>query len=332
IFANKFRGLANEEITITDKNMMQASAYNEYALGAGYTFGNLTVGTRVKILHGICDFRTTETNFNLKFNEDGNLGEALIDYSALSTGTQLFRQKSVGNVMSTIFSTKNWGMALDLGAKYQWNFLEVTASILDIGKGIHWKNDVISITPKSNNPIIVDNSDFGHIVFDNWDSLRSAFSGSLDSIQANDSTRGNDYWTSIPTKLNLGATVHIGKMCRAGILFHGEWDKSISFFDKSGKPADKTLFRHNTSLVFGVNLANWIELMASMAVVKDGNKADWFNPGLGINLSLGKFLQFYALANYVSSFKYKDIKSANLQIGLNLMFGKGLAKVVNDVE
>ena len=176
----------------------------------------------------------------------------------------------------------------------------------------------------------MDNSDFGHIVIDNWDSLRSAFSGAIDSIPLNDSTPGSDYWTSVPTKLNLGATVTLGKMFRAGLLFHGEWDKNISFFDKSGKAYDKTYFRSSTSLVFGVNLSNWVELMASMSVVKNGNKADWFNPGVGLNFSMGKLLQMYTLVNYVSSLNAKEIKSVNFQVGFNMMFGSGhVAKVIN---
>lgn len=330
IFANRFDGLAGKEITISDNNLMYATAYNEFAIGGGYSIGDLTVGARAKILNGICDFRTNNTDFTLNFNEDGDLTKALIDYTFTATGTSVFNQETVGDILRAAFSGKSWGLTLDLGAKYKWNMFEFSASILDIGKGIHWKHDIIHATPHENTPINFDHTDFGHIVVDNIDSLRNAFSVAIDSIQLNDTNAGSDYWTSVPTKLNLGATVTLGKMCRAGLLFHGEWDKNISFFDKSGKAFDKTLFRSTTSLVFGVNLANWVELMASMAVVKNGNKADWFNPGLGVNFSLGKLLQMYALVNYVSSLKVKDIKSVNLQFGINMMFGKGLAKVINN--
>ena len=331
LFADKFNGYESQRITISDANLMQTTAYNEYAFGAGYTLGNLTVGARAKILNGICDFRTTQTDFSFQFDENSQLNEVLIKYHALSSGYQIFRKSTFGEALKAVFTGNNWGMTLDLGARYKWEFLEVSASILDIGKGIHWKNDVVSIAPHENTAITVDNYDFGHIPIDNWDTLQSVFQGTLDSIQTNDSTMGGDYWTAIPTKINLGATVNIGKMCRAGIMFHGEWDKNLSFFDKSGNPVDKTLFRHNTSLVFGVNLANWVEVMASLGVVKDGNKVDWFNPGLGVNFSIAKRLQIYALANYVSSLKYTEIKSANIQFGINLMFGGGfLANAINN--
>ena len=331
LFADKFNGYESQTVTISDANLMQTTAYNEYAFGGGYTLGNLTLGARAKILHGICDFRTTQTDFSFTFDENSQLNEVLIKYYALSSGYQIFRKNTFGDAMKAIFTGNNWGMSFDFGARYKWEFLEFSASILDIGKGIHWKNDVVSISPHENTAITVEDYDFGHIAIDNWDTLQSVFQGTLDSIQTNDSIHGGDYWSPIPTKINLGATVNLGKMFRAGIMFHGEWDKDISFFDKSGNPVDKTLFRHNTSLVFGVNLANWVEVMASLGVVKDGNKVDWFNPGVGVNFSLAKRLQIYVLANYVSSLKYTEIKSANIQFGLNLMFGGGLlANAINN--
>ncbi len=333
IFANKFEGLADKQITISEPNLFSATAYNEYALGAGYSFGELTVGARLKLLNGICDFRTTQTNFDLTFNSENQLTNALIRYNAMSAGSQIFKKNSFCEVMEAIFSSKNWGMNIDIGATYKWRMLEFSASILDLGKGIHWKNDVVSITPHENTAIIVENYDFGHIAIDNWDTLRSVFRGTLDSIQINDSTSGGDYWSPTPTRLNLGATVQLGKMFRAGILFHGQWDKDISFFDRSGNVKEKTMFRHTTTLVGGVNLANWVELMASLSVVKNGSRADWFNPGVGVNFSFGKIIQLYALVNYVSSLNYKAMKSANVQIGFNLMFGKGLtAKATGNDE
>ena len=332
LFADELKGHESQRVTVSEPNLLQTTAYNEYALGGGYTLGNLTVGARVKFLNGICDFRTTQTDFSMQFDENSQLSEVLIKYYALSSGYQLFRKHtSVGDALKAVFTGKNMGMAFDLGAKFKWNFLEVSASVLDIGKGIHWKNDVVQIYPHENTAITVDNYDFGHIAIDNWDTLQSVFQGTLDSIQTNDSTMGGDYWSPIPTKINLGATVTLGKMCRAGLLFHGEWDKDISCFDKSGNPIDKTMFRHATSLVFGLNLANWVEVMASLGVVKDGNNVDWFNPGLGVNFSFSKCIQFYALANYVSSLRYTEAKSANIQFGINLMFGGGfLAKAVNN--
>ena len=331
VFANRFDGLAGKVITISDQNLMQTTAYNELAFGGGYSISDFTVGARAKLINGICDLRTTQTNFRLKFNDDNELCEALIDYSLVKSGTQIFRQKNFGDVMSTMFSGKNWGFSFDIGAKYKWNMIEVSASLLDIGKGIHWRKEDIEITPHSNLPIIINNANFGHLVMDNWDSLMHSFSIALDSIQINDSAVGEEYWSPIPTKLNLGATVTFGNIYRAGVLFHGEWDKNISFFDRTGNPVDKTMFRHTTSLFFGANLANWVELMASLSVVKSGKKADWFNPGLGANFSIAKRLQIYALINYVSHIKYKEIKGVNLQFGFNLMFGNRiLAKLVNN--
>ncbi len=330
LLANKFEGMAGKEYSVVESNIVQATAYNTFAFGGGYSIGDLTVGARLKLHNGICDFRSDDTRFDLSFDENGKLTTAIIAYDFTATGSQIFRQKTFGDVAKSIFSGKNWGYTLDIGAKYNWNMFEFSASILDLGKGIHWKNDIIKLTPHDRTYVSFEETDLGHVVVDNWDSIGKSIDAILDTLQTSDSAAGQPYWTSIPTKINFGAMAKIGSMFRAGVLFHGEFDKSISCFDKSGNPTEKTLFRNSTSLVFAANLYNWLEVMATFAVVKDGNKTDWFNPGLGLNFSFGKFFQIYALANYVSSLRRSDIKSTNFQIGLNLMFGSGPAKVINN--
>lgn len=330
VFRNGFAGTANSTQTIVSDNIVQATAYNEFAFGGGYSFGDFTVGARLKLLNGICDFRSNDTRLDITYDESGKMSQAIVDYNITATGTQLFRQKGMGDAVSALFSGKNWGYALDLGATYRWKMFEFSAALLDLGKGIHWKNDILTLTPDNPARITFDNHDFSHIEVENLDSIRRIFDIIVDSIEHCDSTSGTGYWTSIPTRLNLGATVQLGKMFRAGVLFHGQWDKDINFFDRSGNAKEKNMFRHTTTLVGAVNLANWVELMASLSVVKNGSRADWFNPGVGVNFSFGKIIQIYALANYVSSLNYKKMKSANVQIGFNLMFGKGLSAKATD--
>lgn len=328
--SNGFKNDPNSSQIIEAQNIVQASAYNEFAFGGGLSLGDFTFGARLKILNGICDFRSNDTRISIDYNSAGLMSQAIADYNLTATGTQLFRQKGFGNVMSTLFSGKNWGYAIDLGATYRWKMFEFSAALLDLGKGIHWENDILTLTPDNPARITFDNNDFSHIEIENLDTIRRIFDIIVDSIDHCDSTAGKDYWSTIPTRMNLGATINLGKIFRAGILFHGQWDKDITFFDRSGNVKEKTLFRHTTTLMGAANLANWVELMASLSVVKNGSKADWFNPGVGVNFSLGKALQIYALVNYVSSINYKNMKSANVQIGLNLMIGGGISSKLSN--
>ena len=95
--------------------------------------------------------------------------------------------------------------------------------------------------------------------------------------------------------------------------------------DISKEEAAQT-FRFNTTLSAGVNVFNWLEFIIGSSVVFDGGKADFFNPGAGVVISLGTALQTYLMADYVSSIYALDSKAFNLKFGFNLVIGKGGVK------
>ncbi len=316
------RGYGNE-LYLVDGNLFKGQVYNEFALGVGHKFKNLTVGMRLKLLNGVADLRTDDTRMTLYTADDMSLLSADMYYRITATGISKFQNNDI--TYNSLLESDNWGYSLDLGAKYDWSIFEFSASILDIGKGIKWKDDVKYYMLNKPVNVTFDGVDFTRLVINGQDTaIMHTFDGVLDSLKNYDTIDGNPYWTRIPTKFNLGATVHLGSMVRAGLLFHGEIEDNISYFDASGKSSDITkLFRNTTTLMAGVNLYDWIEVMASMAVVKDGREIDWFNPGLGVNLSLFKSFQMYLLLNYISDIRLVEAKSFNLQFGLNLLFGKG---------
>ena len=140
-------------------------------------------------------------------------------------------------------------------------------------------------------------------------------------------------WFSIPTKINLGANYNFGRFFRAGFLFHGQFDRGLLSKSNAlgmGLGEVENTFRWNTTLSVGANLSDWVEVMLGNSIVYDGKSMDFFNPGAGMILSLGRVFQMYLMADYLSSFYLTDSKAFNMKLGLNLLFGNGDRKIISE--
>ena len=82
-------------------------------------------------------------------------------------------------------------------------------------------------------------------------------------------------------------------------------------------------FRYNTTLSVGLNLFNWIELIAASSVVYDGQKLSPLNPGLGLIFTPATVLQTYFFVDYASSIHLVDMKAFNIKFGMNILIGRG---------
>ena len=134
-----------------------------------------------------------------------------------------------------------------------------------------------------------------------------------------------DYWYSIPTKINLGASYNFAKMFRVGLLLHGQFDRGLLSKNNKLDVSNDIVntFRFNTTASFGANLFNWFEFTVGNSFVYDGNKLDIFNPGVGLVFTPATVLQLYLVGDYVSSIYLVEAASFNVKFGINLLFGNG---------
>ena len=139
-------------------------------------------------------------------------------------------------------------------------------------------------------------------------------------------SQSGDYWFSVPTKINLGASYSFAKIFRAGLLLHGQLDRGL-LCKKTGSDVSNT-FRFNTTLSIGANLFNWAEVIAANSLVYDGSSFDPFNPGVGLVLTPATIVQLYLMADYISNFYLVESKAVNIKFGLNILIGKGDRSVV----
>ena len=202
-----------------------------------------------------------------------------------------------------------------------WKKFDFSASLLDLGASIDWKENVRHIVPANGEGTF----SFSGIDLNEMLSAGSfsdtMFTQMVDSLMAMvdpTTVEGGSYRTYLPAKLNLSAMFRVTPWFRVGAMYHGEFDI------KSSQPLNSAAFqprnyRGRASVVGQVSLADWIEVIANVAVVDDGANVSWFNPGVGVSLSLFKAIQVYALMDYISNIYLVDAKSFSVSVGLNLM-------------
>lgn len=318
-----FRGESNK-MHILSGDFFTLQAYTEYALGFGHKFGNITAGAHLKLYNGYLCLTPQDTKLDLYTSEDYSTLRADMYYQARFSS--LLRFNTTGDSMKISgvdILPSNWGVGADIGARYKGSFYEVALSILDIGPGITWKANTFQLTPTGGEC---------HVEFSGMDISNVAAGGSFDTtqyraifdtlsahIQPTWKT-GESFTTSIPTKINASAMFNVLRLLRAGVSFHGEYNKALQ----------ETPFRCSTTAMAELNLFDRLEVIAGNTVIDNGYYIDWFNPGLGLNLSPIKAIQFYLFVDYMSSIYVTDFRSLNMYMGLNLMIGN--SKIQNIVS
>ncbi|MCQ2298108.1 MAG: DUF5723 family protein [Bacteroidales bacterium] len=330
-------------VSLLDGQLLNVQAYMETAIGGGHTFPDLglTVGGKLKMYMGIGNISTANTHVNIETSD--NMDEMAIKayYELNVASIAAFDYAHPGDTVRTL--NKNIGIndilscskgfGLDLGAKYKLGPVTLSASLLDLSQGIYWSQNTYKVKPKyGEQAFTFEGLDFqtsGLLNGEgmNFDTLTNLFKSQVDSLTNYDFIEGEGYWYSIPTKVNLGASISFLKICRAGLLIHGQWDRGL-LTTKKAIDYDNQNFRFNTTLSASVNLKNWIELTVANGFVSDSKKFSIMNPGVGIILTPATAVQLFVMADYISSIYLVDAKAFNLQIGLNLIFGNGEAKKI----
>lgn len=347
-------GTAIPEVTLLDGDLFNMQMYMETSLGAGLKvpMTGLTVGARVKLLSGIVNMQTDNTKVTFETEEDYETVRARIYYEIM--GASVLPVENVENMSDMVqglnvkdiamslldINGGNNGLAFDLGAKYDLGIFSFSAAINDLSAGIHWQKNVVSMVPKNGQGTIeFDGLDISNLLDHgtiNADSLKMYLQDQFNGMMPQMLVDSADYWYSVPTKLNLGASVNLG-ILKAGILFHGQWDRGLlskstysslneALTDASANYNEaKNTFRFNTTLSAGVNLFNWIELIAGSSMVFDGHSKitldNFLNPGVGIILTPATLVQAYVMMDYASSMYLTQMKAFNFKFGFNMLIG-----------
>lgn len=326
-------GNAIGEIVILNGDLMNTTMYGELAIGAGHRFEplGLTVGARAKYLWGIFNIQTDNTRAVL--TTSNNFEQINVDLYYQFQEAAHVNFDTAGKMTTTTAEMMNifggnGGFAFDLGARYDLGPFSFSLGINDLTAGIHWHKNVNTIAPRNGHVLVSFSGEDATTMLHggklNTDSLAAYYKNLFADIRpaSGDAT---DYWYSIPTKINLGASYNFAKMFRVGLLLHGQFDRGLLSKNNKLDVSNDIVntFRFNTTASFGANLFNWFEFTVGNSFVYDGNKLDIFNPGVGLVFTPATVLQLYLVGDYVSSIYLVEAASFNVKFGINLLFGNG---------
>lgn len=322
------------EIEMLSGDLLNVTSYLEAGVGVAHNFApiNLTVGARAKLLFGVANVQTDNTKIVFNSTDDSITAHLYYEIQSSTFAPYDTNQKKFIFNMGDILGNANTGISFDIGAKYDLGPFSFSFAINDLTAGIHWKNNVTTWKPTGGQGTVnfsgIDITSMLNNGTFSVDSLTNFLDNQISSMTPTREDAG-DYWFSIPTKINLGASFSFAKLLRAGLLLHGQFDRGL--LCKSSNKLDMSVantFRFNTTLTLGANLFNWAEVILGSSVVHDGSGWDFFNPGAGIILTPGTVVQLYFMADYISSFYLVESKAFNVKFGMNILIGKGGSSVI----
>ncbi len=314
------------ELELISGNLLNMNMYAEAAIGLGHKFnlpiGELTAGVRLKALDGLMNLSTSNTYARLYTQEDLSLLRANLYYQINSAGLVGFDANGKPTVsvpdMNNMFDNMSFGV--DFGARWETDAFDISFSVLDLGTRLNWNQNVMQIVPENGETSFTFNGidASGLIQGGKLDtSFISSFRDSLMSMTNYTIRDGESYWTSVPTRINLGAFYKVGSILRVGAVFHGEIDRQMNSFELNMDEV-KTAVRSNITLMANVNILNWLEVMVGNSIVDDGVKATALNPSFGIVANPLTCIQAYFLLDYISNIYLVDARRANLTLGVSL--------------
>ncbi len=289
------------------------SLFSEFSLGISQKIGErLTVGWRGKLLFGQANLNMRKFDFTVTSGEEKwpvhsniilDAAIPFVDVAYDEKGMIDFDNTDVRedidqHIPSYIMNSRNFGLAMDLGAEYKpLDWLKVSASLVDFGR-IKWKDGVHNLTNTSDYEFL------GIPVDVNDDDYIQTFVDSLDETFNNFSATENSYGTWLPAKFYAGAAFYIHPKISFGIL-------------------SRTAFYKGDIRQQFTASANFYPIRLVSATfsysVLDGT---FRNVGAGLSLKTGP-LNIYVISDTAPSVYFwpLDAQSINLKVGVNIMIG-----------
>ncbi|MDX1942977.1 MAG: DUF5723 family protein, partial [Saprospiraceae bacterium] len=285
---------------------LQLFGYNEFYLGAAFQITeNLSIGGRAKWLSGFGDISTDRQKLNLYTNDEAYQLALDADFRLNSTGSihyNGFRDLTVSYDFASfkgdqLFNQNN-GVAFDMGAHLKLGNLDFAASVLDVGGKINWEEDVQNYS--LNGIYEYKGLDVAQDLLEDETNLGNALDTLLeiyDFVETN-----NTYSTQLPLRYYFSGSYQLNETWRFGGLFYNETYRNESF------PA--------VAVGANIQLFKWFNAGASYAF-----RSERFdNFGVNTNMQFGPIQIITMTDNLLSALRPKDSNSANVRVGINLIF------------
>lgn len=311
----------NKHFEFGSDHILSAQAYGYISLGGSWRLPELPIslGARVNVLDGIQSVTVDNLTLDLITEDDISAVQMRADYLAHTAGLLNIGcdDSNRYSINPSLKMPNNIGVSYDVGARAKLGIFDLSVSLLDLGRGMFWKDSPMTIKPKTQTTTITfDGIDLTPMM-DGGPVDTSFMSRFMDSINSliDYTTAEKNFWSTTPTKLYAGVSATLMNMLRVGYLLHGEWEKG----------GIKTTFRCNNTLSAHVNLMDWLEVSVANSFTYDGASFDAFNPGVSVIISAASRIQMYLAAEYISNLYLTELKAAHVMVGLNIV-GKSKTK------
>lgn len=280
--------------------------YREYALGYYKTKDKWQFGGKAKMLFGMALINTNKTDLKINVSDEiyQHTADGSFEVNTAGYDFESLSDNATGNVMKYLTNTKNKGLALDLGASYQYNKkLQFNSALTNLGY-IKWKENAQTMT--YNQTVAYAGIDLFQVLYRNGiDSLDKSFeqyfneqfpdSAKIDSSQKSFTTR-------IPVNFSVGARYEIYTNTYAVAR--------INLMGYRGL---------RTALTLGVyhDFFRWL----NVGITNTASGTAILNPGLGLVLKGGP-IQFYVVTDNLLAARFMRTQNINARFGINLVFGK----------
>jgi hypothetical protein len=283
--------------------------WNEWSVGAMRSFGNLTIGAKLKILTGVSALESDENHhkaeiytnpdiYQLTLNTDYAFNSSSI-ISAFDTAGYGFRV-SLGSINGKAF-TANTGIAYDFGFNWQLTKrIRVSASVLDWKGKINWTEKANYY--KSNGTYEYEGAVFpGTDIINGGDSLD--FDSKIDTL--------NDIFKFVKTPKEFSTSLPTRYYASFSFMLNARWTFGASFYKQSGA---------QTHSAIGFS-ARWSPIkwatIGAMYSVDDRSVA---NIGMQFILKPGPFQLYLMSDNLANVFTPRNTPALNIRAGASLVF------------
>lgn len=288
-----------------DGTEVNLNSYIEYALGFNREINDkLSVGARVKLLSGIANVNTRESNFGL--HTDATTFDLTIDGSAtLNTSgiKPLYDTTYTEDYLpiNRAYDFSNLGLALDLGAVYKFNDkFTASASLIDLGF-INWKTDNSTFEINDFN-YRFEGIDVKELLNDTTDTYITNIEDTLTNMFSQDES-DEEYRTSLTTRFYLGVNYDLTKNFNVGATLYNEILKSNY---------------RVTAIVSGtVKLKHWLSATVNYAQYSKS----FGDVGAGLSLRGGPVQLFVSSNNILGFINPTNSNNFQANIGINFLFG-----------
>lgn len=293
-------------------------AYHSFYVGAsGEIAPGVWLGGRFKVLNGIADLSTS--NRDLRFLTDEEYYQTTLEANYTLNGTGSlnydgFNSNSSVDLESGNFNFDqlfgdNYGLAVDLGVKMQYDRLTLSFSALDLGS-ITWRDEASNLSLN------------GRFDYEGLDVLSDAILDGTTTVELRDSLEAafsveetnETYSTALPAKFYISAAYALSERMQMGGLIYVE------------------RFREKTVSTFGLSLNSRLSRLLSLGAIYSYTEQDPMRLGANAALRLGPLQVMAATDNLLTAFRLEDSNAANFRVGLNLVFGRKKEEDINKIS